>query len=86
MMKISIIGATAMTKLAVAIPQMLPLLGFLSALSIITIIILIHNDRNSDEMGDCHSTSSCKKHFYNMDGVIHSGISFSMKIKSKRGF
>lgn len=57
-------------KLAVAIPQMLPLLGFLSALSIITIIILIHNDRNSDEMGDCHSTSSCKKHFYNMDGVI----------------
>lgn len=46
------------------------LLGFLSALSITTIIILIYNDRNSDEMGDCHLTSSCKKHFYNMDGVI----------------
>lgn len=31
-----------------------------------------HSDRNSDEMGDCHSISSRKKHcyFYNMDGVI----------------
>lgn len=36
-----IIGATATTILAIAIPQMLPLLGFLAALSMTTIIVLI---------------------------------------------